>query len=535
MADGGEHGEGTAAPPGFDERLAGALGADDLLGALLSTAAETLDGVAVLFARASAHEPFIAIARAERPPALPEAPPDRPIEPPALLDRLQAPGASLRAPTRQDPVGSLDAATSALLEAEGAGSLVMAGLGEQREVDGVIVVTDAGRPRPFVAADADVLAALALTLAPAASRARHELLHRSERRRRQAAEARIGGTIRVVEMLVEQLGGALLCYRGDGICTLAAGPALSRLVRSANPIGRAMTDVLVPDPALLAALARAQAGESSAVVVEVGSAWIDVRFAPQLLDDGSVTGGVVVATDTTATTRSVDALRLAAGEAEAESEQRAQALGRLVTAEQQREDALASAIHDDVLQLLSALGWRLDALATKVEGPIAAEASGLAEQVREASQRLGAALDDVGVGVTVDADKHEGFGDALQRRVESAGLADHVERRFVDEVDGSVPAEVADVVLAIATEAVTNAAVHADAHVVEVTARREEGGLAVVVRDDGRGFDPGGLGTRVRGRGIALMRERARVAGGWVRVESRPGRGTTIHAWVPLR
>jgi signal transduction histidine kinase len=530
-----EQGDAPAAAPGLDEQLAGALRADDLLGALLSTAADTLDGVAVLFARSAAHEPFVAVARADRSPAVPEAPPARPIEPPALLDRLRAPGASLRAPTRQDPAESLDAATTALLEAEGAGSLVLAGLGEHREVDGAIVVTDAGRRRPFVAADADVLAALALTLAPAASRARHELLHRSERKRRQAAEARVGGTHRVVELVVQQLDGALLCYRADGTCTLAAGPALSRLARSSNPIGRPLTDILVPEPALLAALARAQAGEASTVLLELGSTWLDVRIAPQLLDDGSVAGGVVLATDATAPTRSVDALRTAAGEAEAESEQRAQALGRLVEAEQQREDALTSAIHDDVLQLLSALGWRLDALATKLEGQVATEAAGLADQVREASHRLGAALDDVGVGVTVDPATHDGFGDALQRRVEAAGFADAVERRVIDETAGNVPNEVADVVLAIAGEAAANAAVHADARVVEVTARSEDGGVAVVVRDDGRGFDPGGLGRRVRSRGIALMREQARAAGGWVRVESRPGRGTTIHAWVPLR
>jgi signal transduction histidine kinase len=85
----------------------------------------------------------------------------------------------------------------------------------------------------------------------------------------------------------------------------------------------------------------------------------------------------------------------------------------------------------------------------------------------------------------------------------------------------------------IAAEALANAAAHAEAATVEVTARREDAGIAVVVRDDGRGFDIARVAAR--SRGIALMRERARVAGGWVRVESRPGRGTTVHAWLPLR
>src|SRR5439155_5281601 len=102
--------------------------------------------------------------------------------------------------------------------------------------------------------------------------------------------------------------------------------------RGPEPVGRPIADVLVPDPQLLAALARAEQGEPAALLVELGSAWLDARFAPQLRDDGVVVGGLIVATDATAATQSLDALRESAGEAEAESEQRAQALDRPVAA-----------------------------------------------------------------------------------------------------------------------------------------------------------------------------------------------------------
>ena len=56
----------------------------------------------------------------------------------------------------------------------------------------------------------------------------------------------------------------------------------------------------------------------------------------------------------------------------------------------------------------------------------------------------------------------------------------------------------------------------------------------LVVTDDGRGFDPDDPAATARRRlGLASMRERATAVGGRLRVESRPGRGTTVRLEVP--
>jgi len=92
----------------------------------------------------------------------------------------------------------------------------------------------------------------------------------------------------------------------------------------------------------------------------------------------------------------------------------------------------------------------------------------------------------------------------------------------------------------IAQEALTNAAKHAAARCVTVDVRLRAGRLEIVVRDDGRGFDlaraarrdgPGGGGPGV---GLFGMEERARLAGGTLRLSSAPGRGTEISLNVPL-
>ena len=60
--------------------------------------------------------------------------------------------------------------------------------------------------------------------------------------------------------------------------------------------------------------------------------------------------------------------------------------------------------------------------------------------------------------------------------------------------------------------------------------RREDGGVALTVADDGRGF---AFDESEGGLGIAGMRERALLVGGELTIESRPQRGTTVRLTVP--
>lgn len=82
----------------------------------------------------------------------------------------------------------------------------------------------------------------------------------------------------------------------------------------------------------------------------------------------------------------------------------------------------------------------------------------------------------------------------------------------------------------IAQEALTNVRRHARASHVEVGLRGTGAGVTLSVRDDGVGFDPAKVED---GRhGLVGMRERARLAGGTLRVASRPGRGTRVSVRV---
>jgi two-component system, NarL family, sensor kinase len=83
----------------------------------------------------------------------------------------------------------------------------------------------------------------------------------------------------------------------------------------------------------------------------------------------------------------------------------------------------------------------------------------------------------------------------------------------------------------IAQEALANVRAHAQATRVEIALRATPAETVLTIRDDGVGFAPR---RAAEGRhGLLGMRERAKLLGGKLRVESRPGRGTAISVRVP--
>jgi signal transduction histidine kinase len=100
-----------------------------------------------------------------------------------------------------------------------------------------------------------------------------------------------------------------------------------------------------------------------------------------------------------------------------------------------------------------------------------------------------------------------------------------------------LPAKVEVGLFRIAQEALTNARKHAQAYRVRLALKRREDVVDLEVRDWGRGFDPhsleGGAGPGER-VGLSGMRERIGPLGGELKVNSRPGEGTSITAHLPL-
>jgi signal transduction histidine kinase len=91
--------------------------------------------------------------------------------------------------------------------------------------------------------------------------------------------------------------------------------------------------------------------------------------------------------------------------------------------------------------------------------------------------------------------------------------------------------------LRVLQEALSNIRQHSGSREVAVTLRNELAeGVCMEIRDDGHGFDPTSVVPAEDGQsgiGIAGMRERLRLLGGCLKVESEPGGPTIVRATLP--
>jgi signal transduction histidine kinase len=206
--------------------------------------------------------------------------------------------------------------------------------------------------------------------------------------------------------------------------------------------------------------------------------------------------------------------------------------GRILTAHEDERRNLARELHDDVTPRLARLA--IDAARAQRDGQAPPGGAGelsmhdelvrLSEDVHAFSYRLHpTVLDDLGLV------------DALRSECDKAshGQAIGVDLE-IGEVPDRIPSAIALCLFRIAQAALRNIFRHARARTVRVSLAPRKGGLELTVVDDGVGFDVDRGGGRAS-LGHSSMRERVRQVGGDLRIDSAPGSGTTIAAWVPLR
>lgn len=205
---------------------------------------------------------------------------------------------------------------------------------------------------------------------------------------------------------------------------------------------------------------------------------------------------------------------------------------RALRAEEDERKRISRELHDDTAQVLTALLIRLR----------------LAEQTDNLT-RLREMLGEMRVDLTDAADGVRRLAAGLRPpALDELGLAAAIEKYAEDACrshDVSLDVDLAplrrrfppDVELAlyrIAQEALSNAARHSQATRVSVSAWANDEELALVVDDDGRGFDVAAKSEGTRGLGITGMMERASYMGATVLIQSTIGEGTRVRAIVPV-
>lgn len=95
-----------------------------------------------------------------------------------------------------------------------------------------------------------------------------------------------------------------------------------------------------------------------------------------------------------------------------------------------------------------------------------------------------------------------------------------------------LPPALETTIFRIVQESLSNIRKHAGASTASVSVMRAGGVVTVRVMDDGRGFDPASVPAERFG--LEGIRQRSRLFKGTCRIDSAPGRGTTIEASLPV-
>lgn len=210
---------------------------------------------------------------------------------------------------------------------------------------------------------------------------------------------------------------------------------------------------------------------------------------------------------------------------------RKELLTRLVGAQEEERRRIASDVHDDPLQVMTAANLRLQMLRRMIVDPEPAQMlAQLEANVRQAIARLRNLL----FQLRPPALDRQGLAPAIRLCLEQLASELTVEHSLENRLGAEPAPEIRTVLYRIAQEAITNVRKHAMAEHISVLLAYENNGYLVRVRDDGRGFDPGDDERARPGHlGIFTMRERAEIAGGRISIESAPGNGTTVEFWLP--
>ena len=201
-------------------------------------------------------------------------------------------------------------------------------------------------------------------------------------------------------------------------------------------------------------------------------------------------------------------------------------LSGLVAAEEGARGQLAAELHDTVAQSLMIARGLLAARPSSPE-----DIAKLTDYVEDAEEQVRAVMARTRPPALREGDLASAVGGLRADMEARYGLVVHVDW---PDSPYPLPLAAAITVYRFFQEALLNVVKHADVDDAALRLRIEQDSVVAEVRDEGPGFDPSSVRPdRGRHVGLGLLRERARLSGGTLDVESMEGHGTTLRLRLP--
>lgn len=205
--------------------------------------------------------------------------------------------------------------------------------------------------------------------------------------------------------------------------------------------------------------------------------------------------------------------------------------GNLFSTQEEERRWLARELHDDISQRLASV----NILGEQALSSILSDPQLAREKLSQTLAQIGQLAGDVRTlshRLHPSSVEHLGLATALRSLIEEFGEREEMIATFtVRDVPENLSAEVATGLYRIAQEALRNVAKHAGKTHVKVTLSGIGSAIELQIADAGLGFETEPSGS---GLGLISMRERARLIGGGVNIQSALDEGTKVTVTVPV-
>ena len=193
---------------------------------------------------------------------------------------------------------------------------------------------------------------------------------------------------------------------------------------------------------------------------------------------------------------------------------------------------MARELHDTLAQGLAGLVLQLEAIDSHLSRDNTVKAQAITQQAMERARLTLAdarrAIDDLRSGELPDIDLETAVREEADRFTAASGLPCELSITLPPALSH----DVSECARRVVSEALTNIARYAQAQHAAVSLRPVENALDIEVHDDGVGFDSAQIGAGHYG--LIGLRERARLIGGTLHIESALGQGTTLKVILPF-
>lgn len=208
--------------------------------------------------------------------------------------------------------------------------------------------------------------------------------------------------------------------------------------------------------------------------------------------------------------------------------------GRLITAREEERARISRELHDDLSQKMARLLIRLERWRLGM-GEVSAKSRAQLDTIIDMTSEVSASLRDLSHLLHPATLATLGLVPSIAGLCRKFSEQHNVKVQFDSrDISKDTPPDLSLCLFRVVQECLRNIVKHSGAQEARVALMRKDDQIELYVEDSGCGFDMESL-QRIGSLGLISIRERARLVGGQVSIESGPGRGTRICLRAPVK